>query len=202
MLDYRPREPDGDEQLIRGIRQGGIPRERALQEVNRNPQANQAVRRMVYANGGQDDSDVQSTFNEGLLALNTKVERLREEEIPHFKLWAYLLVACRFCWYKERRNRQRMLKRMKRLFENLMRGNARPGRYLSATDKQHLELVEGLIDELPEDNRLILLMHEMGYTYAEIGEALDLSETNTKTRAHRIKKRLLDQLNDQFPDVL
>lgn len=201
MENERPLVHSRDEQLIRSIRLGGNHQERALSEINRDPRATRAVRRMVFDNGGRDGSDVKSTFNQGLMALTRKIHRLEEEDIALFKLWAYLLVACRYCWYKEHKKRLRLLKQMASFFENMLPGKDRGNRYLTIKDKQRLEDVEALIDELPEDDRLLLLMHELGYTYAEVGDALGLSMTAAKTRAHRLKKRLLNELNDRFPDL-
>jgi RNA polymerase sigma-70 factor (ECF subfamily) len=51
--------------------------------------------------------------------------------------------------------------------------------------------VWGLLAELPEIDRSILYLHiKVGYSYAEIGEVLALTENNVRVKAFRALKRL------------
>lgn len=53
------------------------------------------------------------------------------------------------------------------------------------------ECVRGLIDRLPQDQRLALLLHDIeGMTLAGVADALGCSVEAAKVRAHRARKRL------------
>jgi RNA polymerase sigma-70 factor (ECF subfamily) len=53
------------------------------------------------------------------------------------------------------------------------------------------ECVRGLIDDLPRDQRMSLLLHDIeGMTLAGVADALDCSAAAAKVRIHRARKRL------------
>lgn len=53
------------------------------------------------------------------------------------------------------------------------------------------ECVRGCVDELPPDQRMALLLHDIeGMTNAEVAEALGCTVAAAKTRLHRARKRL------------
>ena len=59
------------------------------------------------------------------------------------------------------------------------------------------ECVRGLIDELPRDQRMALLLHDIeGMTLAGVADALGCSVEAAKVRAHRARKRLRAILED------
>jgi len=197
------RVADRDEQIIRNIQRGGLHQERGLEEVNKNPQARSAVRRMVLTNGGRDESDVNAIFNEGLVALRNKVLQLTESDISNFKLWAYLLVCCRYIWIRESKNRKSLLKKMQHLADYYLKPHNTLAKYLTEKDKENLFLVENLIDELPETDRWILLLHEMKYTLKDIAIAVGITEANAKIKKHRAKNKLIKAMenDDNFKEI-
>ena len=60
-------------------------------------------------------------------------------------------------------------------------------------------VLESLIEELPEAFRLVFVMREVeGLTTAETAECLQINEDTVKTRLHRAKRLLRDQLDRQL----
>ena len=56
------------------------------------------------------------------------------------------------------------------------------------------------VDRLPEDLRMVFLMHETeGYTHVEIGEILDIPAGTSKARLHRARGRLREALGELDP---
>lgn len=61
--------------------------------------------------------------------------------------------------------------------------------------RQRLDIVRQLIDQLPEVQRTILQLRDIeGYSYDEIAQATDLTETQVKVYLHRARTRLKSTL--------
>ncbi|MBR1788577.1 MAG: RNA polymerase sigma factor [Bacteroidaceae bacterium] len=61
--------------------------------------------------------------------------------------------------------------------------------------RQRLDIVRQLIDQLPEVQRTILQLRDIeGYSYDEIAQATDLTETQVKVYLHRARIRLKSTL--------
>lgn len=62
--------------------------------------------------------------------------------------------------------------------------------------KQRVEAVRQLIDQLPEVQRTIIQLRDIeGMRYDEIAQATDLSETQVKVYLHRARKKIRDLFN-------
>jgi RNA polymerase sigma-70 factor (ECF subfamily) len=59
-----------------------------------------------------------------------------------------------------------------------------------------LERLRGLIDELDDLNRALMLLYLEGNSHAAIAAVLGLSETNVATKVARIKQRLKREVSD------
>ncbi len=67
-----------------------------------------------------------------------------------------------------------------------------------AAAAQIRELLERLIDTLPEANRTVLVLRDIeGLDTKETSEALDLTEENVKVRLHRARAELRDRITSQ-----
>ena len=59
------------------------------------------------------------------------------------------------------------------------------------------ELIDKGLARLPEQQRSIILLRDLeGYNYKEIGEILDLSESQVKVYLFRARKKMKDMLKD------
>lgn len=65
--------------------------------------------------------------------------------------------------------------------------------------KEKMDMVEGLINELPEMYRLpMVLYHQQGLSYEQIGEGLGLPLSKVKNRIYRGRKMLREKYEKQF----
>ena len=64
---------------------------------------------------------------------------------------------------------------------------------INNTEEKHLQLYKA-IGQLPEVDRLIILMVLEEAEYDEIAKAMGINETNLRVKIHRIKKRLKELL--------
>jgi RNA polymerase sigma-70 factor (ECF subfamily) len=68
-----------------------------------------------------------------------------------------------------------------------------------AAAAQIRELLERLIDSLPESNRTVFVLREIeGLDTRETSEALDLTEENVKVRLHRARSSLREMITTQI----
>lgn len=59
----------------------------------------------------------------------------------------------------------------------------------------HQEIMN-LVFNLPDDYRQVFALHVIeGYSHKEIGEILNISETNSRTHLYRSKKLLQEKIN-------
>lgn len=189
---------DNDEKLIQALRAGGREEHEALVYLSEHEGYRKAVRNNIMNNGGQL-ADVDPIYNEGVFALYKKVNLISEELIPLFQVGAYLYITCRFLWYKElakRKARQGLLNRLASLFKRKRDSDLFTQ---SAFDKQKLELVEQIIDEMGEPCRTILLMSELGESFAKIAEVLSISSAgNARVKKHRCAKELQKRVRERL----
>jgi RNA polymerase sigma-70 factor (ECF subfamily) len=65
------------------------------------------------------------------------------------------------------------------------------------TQNEHSEYIQGLLNELSEDDRAgIILKYWYDYSYAEIAEFLDTTESAIKSRLFRARRALAELLSD------
>lgn len=66
---------------------------------------------------------------------------------------------------------------------------------------QQSEYIQRLLDELPEDDRVgIVLKYWYDYSYTEIAEVLDTTESAVKSRLFRARRTLAEMLGDHMDD--
>lgn len=191
---------DNDLELIKALRAGGRQEHEALEYLSKSREYRTAVRKYILNNRGQL-ADVDLIYNEGLFALYKKVKLLNAEKIPYFTIGGYLFTSCRYLWLRElakRKARKGFLDQLASLF---MRKPRSMTDSLSQFDKKKLELVEQIIDEMGEPCRSIMLMNELGYSFAEIVGTLSISsEVNARVINHRCIKKLKQKLKEQLSD--
>ena len=59
------------------------------------------------------------------------------------------------------------------------------------------EIIDKALKNLPEQQKTILLLRDMeGYNYQEIGEILNLNESQVKVYLFRARQKMKDQIKD------
>ncbi|MEX0322085.1 MAG: RNA polymerase sigma factor [Puniceicoccaceae bacterium] len=67
---------------------------------------------------------------------------------------------------------------------------------LHAQNKELGELIQNAVQELPEDQRTVLVLREYeGYSYSEIAKALDIQPGTVMSRLHLARKKLQSRLS-------
>jgi len=67
----------------------------------------------------------------------------------------------------------------------------------SLEERERISLVRRLMDNLPEVQRIIMLLRDVeGKTYQEIAETLDISETQVKVYLHRARTKIKEKLKN------
>jgi len=70
----------------------------------------------------------------------------------------------------------------------------------SAPDRELRLSLLAAVDRLPDELRMVFLMHEAdGYTHTEIGEILGIPEGTSKARLHRARGELRERLGELDP---
>lgn len=91
--------------------------------------------------------------------------------------------------------RSEMRRRKRR--EDTLRVVHMPAHDTPAADPLLQARVHAAVDELNEDERTVLLMHDLeGYTHEEIGVALGIATGSSRARLSRARARLRDRLHD------
>lgn len=73
---------------------------------------------------------------------------------------------------------------------------------MEAPEYFETETLQSLIDEMPEGYRTVFLMYAVeGYTHREIGEALGISESTSKTQLFKARKQLQRRLAELKPEI-
>lgn len=72
-----------------------------------------------------------------------------------------------------------------------------PERVIHDNRLEHKEIIELALSLLPPVQKSIILLRDLeGYTYEEIGEILDLSDSQVKVYLYRARKKIKKQLSD------
>lgn len=78
-------------------------------------------------------------------------------------------------------------------FENIETAEVAP---VEVNDEMDAELLQLLIDKLPEGYRTVLVMFAVeGYSHSEIAEMLDISESTSKSQLFKARRQLMEQLD-------
>lgn len=121
-------------------------------------------------------------------------------EIQSFEAWG--LTICRNFALDHIRKRQLQTEREQEILTPSLHPSITPS-FLSTPSpdeqldqKQRVEAVLRLIDQLPEVQRTVIQLRDIeGMRYDEIAQATGLSETQVKVYLHRARKRIRDLFN-------
>jgi len=134
----------------------------------------------------RNDADAEDVAQEALVRAYQRFDRLRERE--RFRAWL-VRISFRIALDRLRSAKRRQQREAQWLFENTratMAGRA------NADFQQHLERA---LEELPEKQRLVLLLAAMeGHTLEEVSALLDIPVGTVKSRLFFAKKVLAEKL--------
>lgn len=146
-----------------------------------------------------DAATADDVFQEVWLKVWTRLDRYRPEQ-GEFRAWLYR-VAANAARDRARRDRVRAADSLDHGHEasgtapvDRLAGPA-PGPARVGDARLDWERVRGAMESLPGERRTaILLRHQQGFSYAEIGRILDVPEGTAKTLVHRGVKALRRKL--------
>jgi RNA polymerase sigma-70 factor (ECF subfamily) len=134
----------------------------------------------------RNDADAEEVAQEALLQAYRRFDRLRERE--RFRAWL-VRISFRLALDRLRSRKRRQLRETQWVFENTRSSSPASS---SAEFRQHLE--RGM-DELPEKQRLVLLLAAMeGHTLEEVAALLGIPMGTVKSRLFFAKKALAEKL--------
>lgn len=134
----------------------------------------------------RNDADAEDVAQEALVRAYQRFDRLRERE--RFRAWL-VRISFRIALDRLRSVKRRQLREAQWLFENTRSTAAGTA---NAEFQQHLERA---LEELPEKQRLVLLLAAMqGHTLEEVGALLDIPVGTVKSRLFFAKKSLAEKL--------
>jgi RNA polymerase sigma-70 factor, ECF subfamily len=142
--------------------------------------------------------DVEDVGQEVFLRLYYSLDQLRAPEV--FEPWLYRLTVNAAYDYL-RRQKRRKESRMADLSEQQMRVADAVAGSKSQADKQYAdgvrELVEALLSEVSEEDRILLTLKEVeGLTLKELEEIYGAKENALKVRLYRARQRVLKAYNE------
>ena len=125
-----------------------------------------------------------------------------------FLRWLYV-IANRLClnWLRKEKKHKKQLQSledtpMAEVAKSTYAGYVSEQRETEATE-QRLEIVEKLLEKLPEGERTVVTLHYLGeMTTTEIGKFLGVSVEAIRTRLHRARKRLQEEEELLVQEVL
>lgn len=132
----------------------------------------------------RDVSEADDLASETFVRAWAQRDRLRTETLK-----AYLLAIARSAFLEQRRRRQKR----EPLSEDL--ADTDPGPHRRTSARVDLRRIQGLIEELPESDRVALVLKtDAALPYTEIGRVLEISEGAARVKVHRARRKLLDLL--------
>lgn len=120
----------------------------------------------------------------------------RYDQSRSFNTWV-LTIASNHCIDRIRKRKMLLLSIDEPLPANMALASDDPQPERVAEMNERSRQVQELIDSLPEDYRLaVVLRYWYDYSYAEIAEVMDTSESAIKSRLFRARKMLADHVDD------
>lgn len=120
-----------------------------------------------------------------------------------FKTWL-LSIASNHCIDRLRKRRLKYLSLDEPLPSSMQLAISSdiPNPEIQAAHNERSEYIQDLLKELPEDDRAgIILKYWYDYSYAEIAEVLDTTESAIKSRLFRARRALADLLMNNIDDA-
>ena len=136
--------------------------------------------------------EAEDASQEAFMKAFTNLERYDTER--SFKTWL-LSITSNHCIDRLRKRRMKFLSLDEPLPSNLQLAISEdePGPERTTMQNQRSEYIQQLIDDLsPDDRAGIVLKYWYDYTYAEIAEVLDTTESAIKSRLFRARQQLGD----------
>lgn len=144
--------------------------------------------------------DAEDVFQEVFLQIFKSCQHVRNEE--DLTMWIYKIAYNKSISFVRKKNPAKAANRQEQdspeqTLDNNCIDNETPARKLE--QQEAVSHLFKLIDELPESQKTVLLMHKFeGFSQKEICEKLKLSSTSVESLMYRAKKNLKNRLTDYF----
>ena len=149
-------------------------------------------------------ADAEEIAQESAFKAYQHLDQLADDD--RFKAWL-LRIAVNEARQRRRKDRPQLYQALEDDSTEETEGNTRPKQFADwrdlpseALDREELRgAVRQAVERLPEKYRAVLLLADaQSLSYEEIGAALNLSMANVKTRLHRARMKLQEQLTPAF----
>lgn len=193
MTDTKRQYPDWtDETLAAAIRNGGAPREAALQAIYQRPGLRETVIRIVLEQGGHRD-DALDIFQETLVLFDRNLREGRFE--GRSTLATYFVGIAKWRWLTVRRQRGRFTELSPEHHEGLVESPEH-----EALREEHRGWLEAALGQLGERCRQLLRLYQLEYSMEEIARTMQYANADVaKKEAYRCRLRFRE-LVDQYPE--
>ena len=182
---------NNDEQIIEGIKRGGIARQKAIALLYSNETLKKQVISHVTNNSGNIDDGV-DMFHEGIIVLdrNVRNNKFRGEG----SLNGYLFKTCNFLW----KNQLRKMKKVE--YTSDVMTMDKPDLInpeVISIDAERKALLQNVLGMLGEKCQKILELWKLSYSMDEIAKAADLKDGETaRKRKYKCYQKLLGLLEN------
>ncbi|MBL7782119.1 MAG: sigma-70 family RNA polymerase sigma factor [Saprospiraceae bacterium] len=179
-----------DEMLLDAIRQGGPPREAALQAIYQKPGLRETVIRHVLDRGGSRD-DAMDVFQETLVLFDRNLRLGRFE--GRSSLATYFVGIARWNWQAQRRRRGRMAQWQDEHYEGQVESPE-----ADVLRAEHRSWLEAVLGRIGERCRELLRLYQLDYSMEEITAAMQYANADVaKKEAYRCRMRFRELLEQQ-----
>ena len=179
-----------DETLLDAIRQGGPPREAALQAIYQKPGLRETVIRHVLDRGGSRD-DAMDVFQETLVLFDRNLRLGRFE--GRSSLATYFVGIARWNWQAQRRRRGRMAQWQDEHYEGQVESPE-----ADVLRAEHRSWLEAVLGRIGERCRELLRLYQLDYSMEEITAAMQYANADVaKKEAYRCRMRFRELLEQQ-----
>lgn len=176
--------------LLDAIRQGGPPREAALQAIYQKPGLRETVIRHVLDRGGSRD-DAMDVFQETLVLFDRNLRLGRFE--GRSSLATYFVGIARWNWQAQRRRRGRMAQWQDEHYEGQVESPE-----ADVLRAEHRSWLEAVLGRIGERCRELLRLYQLDYSMEEITAAMQYANADVaKKEAYRCRMRFRELLEQQ-----
>ena len=176
-----------EEQIIEKIKKGD--KQLYEQIVRKYNQRLYRVARAIIRNESDIEDVIQDTYLKAYLAL------AKFENRSQFSTWITRILINNANERLRKRDRETTVDNFVEMQEKFESSSEKESPHFTVSNNELKKVLEEAIDSLPENLRTVYMLREVeGMSVAETSECLGLSEENVKTRLHRAKAFLKDEL--------
>lgn len=178
-----------NDELISAIRQGGIVREKVLQQVYENNKLRKIVIHYVWLGGGEL-RDAEDVYQDTLILFDRQI---REGNFKENSSWeTYFIGIAKWRWVSLKRKYDHDIELKPEYYdEPIASVEAR------AIENEKREIIDEILSQMGERCKTILMLYKLSYSMEEIAEKVGLSSSElAKKNAYECRKKFKEFVNN------